>query len=553
MEVVKKKNKKKDIPEKQKDETNKGDASDASNGFSYQRLYTILLILDNYDNNEIEYIQEEGNEDIELIKTNGKKDVYQLKYHNSDENETLLNNNKCGLYKTLTRRENIFDIDIIDNIYYISYSKNKNTFIKNILEMFEQKRYEYLAKYIIMLCSKNSTGIEIDTSVCNNKIMEKFNDNEEKIIDYIITNLYDNKCMFNCGCCFMYDWNKNFCDNYISKFKLQNGMSYEDLVDKIKNKIEKIFKINNDDDKIMICMKFYWELMNNMFIGNKKMLFSELKHKIEEYSNIEYNDIQYDEKLMYYLRLLLDKKVQNPVKSILLDEYIKLSNSITSNDDNFNKFYKYIIVYGMNILDNICDNTGDKLKIIKVHVIKSMFKYAIDNYRNYDDFISLINIIQHVKDIKGSHEKYVNYAGINKLTKRMPKLKPINDGLIKKLKETIEINDYNIKNGTNSDSVICHNSTSRLISRHTQIINTISGICGYLTKKLTKIIEQKNIDVLKCNNQKLCSNSQHKLIIDTINDLCKYLDDYVIQSQNIKINTTKNNMTKTNNDKFLDV
>lgn len=535
--MARKKNKKKNIPEKQNEIKNKGDASDSSNGFSYQRMYTILLILDNYDNNEIGYIQEEGNEDIELIKTNGRKDVYQLKYHNSDENETLLNKD-CGLYKTLTRRENIYDNDIIDNIYYISYTKNKNTFVKNVSEMFEQKRYEYLAKYIIMLCSKNSTGIKLDTSVCNNKIMEKFDDNEEKVIDYIITNLYDNKCMFNCGCCFMYDWNKRFCDDYISKFRLQNGMFYVDLVDKIKNKIEKIFKINNDDDKIMICMKFYWELMNNMFVGNKKILFSELKNKIKEHSNIEDNDIQYDEKLMCYLRLLLDKKVQNPVKLILLDEYIKLSNSIISNDDNFNKFYKYIIVYGMNILDNIYDDdeNRNRLQNIKVHVMKSMCKYAFDNYDNDDNFITLINIIQHVNDIKGSHENNINHAAINKLTKkeRMPKLKSINDELIKKLKETIDIDNCNIKNGTNSDSVICNNLTSRLLSRQIQIINTINGICGYLTKKLTKIIEQKNIDDLKCNNQILCSDSQHNLIIDTINDLCKYLDDYVIQSQNIK-------------------
>lgn len=538
MEVAKKKTNKRNISIKQSEIKNTGDASNSSNGFSYQRMYTILLILDNYDNNEIEYIQEEGNEDIELIKIGGRKDVYQLKYHNSNENETLLNEPDCGLFKTLTRRENIFDNDIINNIYYISYSKNKNTFNKNIFEMFEQKQYEHLAKYIIMLCSKDSIGIKINTRSDNNKIMEKFDDNEEKVIDYIITNLYDNKCMFNCGCCFMYDWNKKFCDDYISKFRLQNGMSYEDLVDKIKNKIEKIFKINNDDDKIMICMKFYWELMNNMFVGNKKILFSELKNKIKEHSNIEDNDIQYDKKLMCYLRLLLDKKVQNPVKLIILDEYIKLSNSIISNDDNFNKFYKYIIVYGMYILDNIYDDNENRnrLQNIKVHVMKSMCKYAFDNYDNDDNFITLINIIRHVNDIKGSHENNINHAAINKLTKkeRMPKLKPINDELIKKLKETAEINDCNNKNNTNSDSVICHNSKSRLFSRQIQIINTISGICGYLTKKLTKIIEHKNIDSLKSNNQKLCSNSQHKLIIETVDYICKYLDNYIIQSQKIK-------------------
>ena len=81
------------------------DASDPMNGYLYQRYYAIKLILENKNNEDIEYVVEEMHEDIDFLKYNEENEsknkiiAHQIKYYKNGDPETLTRGS--GLYKVI--------------------------------------------------------------------------------------------------------------------------------------------------------------------------------------------------------------------------------------------------------------------------------------------------------------------------------------------------------------------------------------------------------------------------------------------------------------------
>ena len=65
-----------------------GNAVNSMNGYHYQRLYTILLILESFDNPEIKIV-EEGIEDCDIYLATNNLVLNQIKYHNSNTKESI--------------------------------------------------------------------------------------------------------------------------------------------------------------------------------------------------------------------------------------------------------------------------------------------------------------------------------------------------------------------------------------------------------------------------------------------------------------------------------
>ena len=167
------------------------DATASMNGYNYQRLYALYLMTENYDNNNMSIIKEEGDEDIDIILNNGNKELTQVKYHScknekTSEHETLKQNS--GIFKVI--KSNINNNDKINKIIMYVYNKHIDSY-SEIIKSWEKDIkndnnegiinliYIYFLYYVKSLCDKKCKDDCLHSIL--NKI--KLNKNKLSIID----------------------------------------------------------------------------------------------------------------------------------------------------------------------------------------------------------------------------------------------------------------------------------------------------------------------------------------------------------------------------------
>ena len=138
----------------------KREAPESMNGFFYQRYCCVNQILTK-NNYSYEYVVEEGYEDIDFINIQKNREIIQIKYY-GDENETLKYNS--GLYKVILSNYNKQNID---NVIYYAYNKNKNIFKESLNNVFINKQFYNIGKYIILLIYKEYITNEQKNNICN--------------------------------------------------------------------------------------------------------------------------------------------------------------------------------------------------------------------------------------------------------------------------------------------------------------------------------------------------------------------------------------------------
>jgi len=171
--------------------TNK-DASSKSNGYLYQRWYSVLYFLDNRTDKIIEEGKINGKtyEDITIYQKDGSKITYQIKHHKNTEGLGMTSD----VYKTFSNDVN----NEMEKIIYIVSKSNNNTYTEEIKKFIDRNPNE---KYEII---KNKKV----------KDTEATNQNYKNTID-----LFEN-------------WGDEKTINYLKKFEFIEGHKYSDLIKK---------------------------------------------------------------------------------------------------------------------------------------------------------------------------------------------------------------------------------------------------------------------------------------------------------------------------------
>ena len=318
-------------------------SADASmNGYFYQRYCCVLNIL---ENPQIKYILEEGFEDIDLIKQNGHRDVIQIKYLSQDNTSDSSITLNSGLYKVIKSINNIQHNNIIDNIIYRVYNSSGNHINETIKSHFNNHNYINLGRYIILITAEK---IELELDINNiNEAETIFDTNINKINEYFASEKgTKNK--------YIYDFlvNNNNCVSYLSKFKFEISYSYNELKQKIEDKICKLYCsfINSSDDiyknikinaiKSTILNILSDKMFNNKDISTRIIDYSLISNEINKIINALVNPENiYDELLKQNAKLIssyFDKNNNFNNLDILLNElYIIEHNSLTVKNISF--------------------------------------------------------------------------------------------------------------------------------------------------------------------------------------------------------------------------
>lgn len=390
-----------------------GGAENSMNGFHYQRLYTILLILESFSDPEIIEVMEEKIEDCDFYCHNNKKILNQIKYHNSYANESITKDS--GLYKVIKRNETIENINNIEKINYISYSQSENVF-DNLNKYFEKtdESYDALSKYLQMtICkdlSKNTILSDLKISSNFDKINEIYEENKDEFLKSL-SDTSNNK--FNSLLL-----NKKQYKNYFSKFELVKGLSYKSLINEIHNQI-KLHYYKNEDTKynnlVIIRMLIYNLLMDNMFNDNNSIKINEIKNnsQINEFINNKLNNIPLliSNHINNYIDKINDVITEDNfiMLKIYIDDIIKLYNN-ENNDEYLILMIKLINKYIQK--DNSNDSDTNKLKEYKCLLCFQLVKKIIFNQNKYP--IDLLNKIFHISQITfKKSDKKSNYNNIN--------------------------------------------------------------------------------------------------------------------------------------------
>lgn len=259
---------------------NNREADSSMNGYYYQRLCALYFF---FRYMYIKYIKEEGIEDVDLYFDDSSKIVIQVKYISDSESLT----EEGGLFKVI--KENYLKTDIKEIIYYV-YSTNNTFYNENLLSVFNNNEYYKIGKYFLIICYNKNQTIKENKIKINiksiNKIDTIFDLHKDKIKDNVDNNIYD---FFS---------NELSCINYFSKFKLENGLSYDELNLLIDNTIETKYNefiiSNNEEQKILKqqiiknCVLNY--LTKTMFNKQERQIdcndiYNEINNKIEIFSN----------------------------------------------------------------------------------------------------------------------------------------------------------------------------------------------------------------------------------------------------------------------------
>lgn len=413
----------------------KREAPESMNGFFYQRYCCINQILEK-NNYDYEYVVEEGYEDIDFININKNREIIQIKYY-GDKNESLTYNS--GLYKVIMSNYNNINID---NIVYYAYNKNKNIFKENLINVFNNKQFYNIGKYIILLLYKEC--ITKEQKKKNNKIELNFDITDIETIDGIY-NTYikkiKKKFKNNDKYKLVFDFfdNENNCNTFFKKFKLCEGKSFKDLNNEIDFNIKKNFNnfvnTNNEDN------------MNLRIFLIKNTILNILTDKMFENLNSKDRQIKYDEILKIVNSNI--KIFTNPDN--LYFELLKQTEKIITNSFkhkqieqlNINDYIEQIKNININSLDNISfcicllNKYYSKLNENDVKNIKNyLIKFIIDKYNfTNNDTENNFKIISYLNNIKNQTNNDKRYRIANK-------------NIIKLIDENYNVNKYfeSIKN-----------------------------------------------------------------------------------------------------------
>ena len=231
------------------------DASYGFNGFNYQRDQMVYSIIKNINNDDVEYILEEGHEDNNVYKFNKKNELTQVKYHDGKDASNESITDMSGLYKMIISN---FQTNNISKMIYISHSTIKPIYQNQEKKLFKNKKkkdLECMGKYIIMIaCNhtyKKNNKSKIKKNIDNTKYKEitlnityttdEINEiykNNKSNIKYIANIFEDNNDIFGINLA-KYDFfkNKNKCIEYFNKFHLDDGDNHLDLIRHINEEI----------------------------------------------------------------------------------------------------------------------------------------------------------------------------------------------------------------------------------------------------------------------------------------------------------------------------
>jgi hypothetical protein len=363
---------------------NKRDASNSINGYSYQRYMSIYYIL-----NKSKYIaiKEEGAEDIDLYYENNDIDTIQVKYHTTDSPESLTKND--GLYKVIKSNYNKNNIRKI--IYQVYNTNENNIFNQDLIKAFENKLFENIGKYFILLHYKKlNNNINIKNIHNINEYLKKIEFNNNELNDEI----------------FLFFNNKENCIKYFSKFEFIESFSFNDLKKEIKKLIsEKYDYFINDKSNIeykdlkcfIIESTILNKLTNSMMIDkeNRLIKFEELDKDINEQINTFSNSNN-----LYYELLKQQVNIIRKNNYSLNYEYIDI------NIDEYNVYYR--ISFYISILKNHKNNINIKTcNIIKnklINMISSL--HNLNNNENIN--FKLINYLNIISIYNLNNEKNFN-------------------------------------------------------------------------------------------------------------------------------------------------
>lgn len=352
--------------------TDSRDATKQARGFSYQRQYGIYFFLKSYGTEPIEII-EEGKinkltyEDITLIDKNNELDTYQIKFHTGKMN---FNRSNDDLFKTIRNKNNLNPK--VKNIYFI-VSRHQNTFD------------EFFNKWK----DNNLSGQEIYNAIMNLNIN-----------DTSAVKIYRD-------CVKFLKANKNDKINYLSKFIIQEGFTYNELIININNIITDIFKVN--DPILILYIRFHiFDLFDKNWFGQNKPLkinaiCNELKFIVKNATTNEdnlslFNDIFNG--IIKQIKLFL--KLNNNIDNLLKE----LHNFITQLNNNFEiKHYLCFLILLYHIYDK-----NPHTEITKLYNI--IIKYLCRS------LIKSVKTIDSLTDIQIDHIiSSVSYYNKHKITK----------------------------------------------------------------------------------------------------------------------------------------
>jgi hypothetical protein len=365
---------------------NNRDAPESINGFFYQRYCCINQIL---NNKNYEYVLEEGYEDIDFIKINNLRDIIQIKYY-GDTNESLTYNS--GLYKVIISNYNKTDIE---KITYYAYNKHDTIYKKDLKNIFDNKKYFNIGKYLILIFYKNvKNDIKFDIRDINdiddiykihiNDILHTFKNNQN--INQIIN-------FFN---------NENNCNNYFSKYNLEEGKTFDELNKEIDEQITNIYKdfinTNNNENKLLRITLIKNCILNiltdKMFkhteMSERQIKYEEIKKSIDEKIKIyTSSDNLYYELLKQSEKIIVNFIQKKQVKQINIESYISEIKKIKNNSLDNISFY-------ICLLNKYYDklNEDDTKKIKNYLITFLMCKYQInDDIDKNILFVKYLNMI----------------------------------------------------------------------------------------------------------------------------------------------------------------
>jgi hypothetical protein len=399
-------------------------ATNTMNGFLYQRYSSMLIFLKNCESHE--YFLEESNEDIDIININHKtKTVIQIKYHGiSSEKESLDNNS--GLIKVIKSKNNIKDVDMIDNIKYISYVNcNDNEMYNDSLKQsFEKNNHENIRKYLLLLLSKQSNNdnniINEDSKITINLLIPS---NE-----LLLNELYNKKlnCIKNLECYNVF--NTEFCKKYFNKFDLCNGYCYDELISEIKKEITVQYKNFVDSNNPTYSEMKINLLFNELFMMFDKSMFKYPENNKKGADNRKLSACNIKIKFNELIEIFTDKDnleheyIKSCIKYInTYDNEMELTNKInqiiTMNKLSNEIYYEHIMAIELckfinkDDIHDTCDKSYIELysQIQKIIVNNVYDIINFSRYDNYDDKKKLFDKMGMCTRNKKNKKKFRNF------------------------------------------------------------------------------------------------------------------------------------------------
>ena len=370
--------------------------------FFYQRYYCIYHIL---NNNDFNYIVEEGCEDIDIIKINNNRDVIQVKYC-GDMTESLTISSR--LYKVI---EADYNKNNIDNIIYCAYNKTDTIYHKDLKKIFDDKKYFNIGKYFLILFYNNIINEENKNIADVNNKIAKINidirciNNIDKIYNDNLL-IIENKLKIKNANIYNFFSNVDNCCNYFMKFKLEDGLSFNDLQNAIENKIIDKFNIfieSNDDKYKKIKIELIKSIIFNTLIDkmikcnnnvdNRKIYCNEIMDKINETINTctDVNNLYYE--LLKQTESIIRTSINNnsnSIERINIFDYINNINNINIDSLDNISFYLCLLNCCYDKLNN------DEINNIKNYIIKfiwSKYNPKDNDYKINKKMIKCLNMI----------------------------------------------------------------------------------------------------------------------------------------------------------------